>query len=138
MTGIISALLTRGIQTAIRISKARKVQVVNIMTQPGQTDGMSARDHIEQLSIYLGTSPDLLANPKRRVEYRSHRNHAEQTMTRHGAVRPTSSDTRRMPFPSTASRAAAGSLANASRHGADTTRTRRPLPSRIFFAPTAT
>ena len=65
MTGIISALLTRGIQTAIRISKARKVQVVNIMTQPGQTDGMSARDHIEQLSIYLGTSPDVaLVNSK--------------------------------------------------------------------------
>ncbi len=59
MTGIISALLTRGIQTALRVSRARKVQIVNIMTQPGQTDGMSARDHIEQLSIYLGISPDV-------------------------------------------------------------------------------
>jgi 2-phospho-L-lactate transferase/gluconeogenesis factor (CofD/UPF0052 family) len=28
------------------------------MTQPGQTDGMSARDHIEILSQYLGTAPD--------------------------------------------------------------------------------
>jgi uncharacterized cofD-like protein len=66
MTGIISALLTRGIQTALRVSKARKVQVVNVMTQPGQTDGMSARDHIEQLSIYLGTSPDVaVVNSKR-------------------------------------------------------------------------
>jgi uncharacterized cofD-like protein len=58
MTGILSALLTRGIQTAIRVSRARTVQVVNIMTQPGQTDGMSARDHIEILSQYLGTAPD--------------------------------------------------------------------------------
>lgn len=58
MTGILSALLTKGIQTALRVSKARKVQVVNIMTQPGQTDGMSARDHIETLSVYLGTAPD--------------------------------------------------------------------------------
>jgi uncharacterized cofD-like protein len=69
MTGIISALLTRGIQTALRVSRALKVQVVNVMTQPGQTDGMSARDHIEQLSIYLGTSPDVaLVNSKRPPE----------------------------------------------------------------------
>jgi uncharacterized cofD-like protein len=69
MTGIISALLTRGIQTALRVSRALKVQVVNIMTHPGQTDGMSARDHIEQLSIYLGTSPDVaIVNSKRPPE----------------------------------------------------------------------
>ncbi len=58
MTGILSALLTRGIQTALRVSPALKVQVVNIMTQPGQTDGMSARDHIEVLAQYLGIAPD--------------------------------------------------------------------------------
>jgi uncharacterized cofD-like protein len=66
MTGIVSALLTRGIQTAVRVSRALKVQVVNIMTQAGQTDGMSARDHIEVLSQYLGTSPDVaIVNSKR-------------------------------------------------------------------------
>jgi uncharacterized cofD-like protein len=58
MTGILSALLTRGIPTALRVSRALKVQVVNIMTQAGQTDGMSARDHIEILSQYLGVAPD--------------------------------------------------------------------------------
>ncbi len=66
LTGIISALLTRGIQTAVRVSPALKVQVVNIMTQPGQTDGMSARDHIEILSEYLGTSPDVAVVNTRR------------------------------------------------------------------------
>jgi 2-phospho-L-lactate transferase/gluconeogenesis factor (CofD/UPF0052 family) len=36
------------------------------MTQPGQTDGMSARDHIEILSQYLGTAPDVaIVNSKR-------------------------------------------------------------------------
>ena len=66
MTGILSALLTRGIQTAIRVSRARKVQIVNVMTQPGQTDGMSARDHIEVLSQYLGIAPDAaVVNSKR-------------------------------------------------------------------------
>lgn len=58
LTGILSAVLTRGLQTALRISPALKVQVVNVMTQPGQTDGMSARDHIETLSQYLGIAPD--------------------------------------------------------------------------------
>ena len=69
MTGIVSALLTRGIHTAVRVSPAPKVQVVNLMTQPGQTDGMSARDHIETLSQYLGTAPDFaVVNTKRPPE----------------------------------------------------------------------
>jgi uncharacterized cofD-like protein len=69
VTGILSALLTKGIPTALRVSKARKVQVVNIMTQAGQTDGMSARDHIEMLSTYLGTSPDAaIVNSRRPPE----------------------------------------------------------------------
>lgn len=58
VTGILSALLTKGIQTALRVSPALKVQLINAMTQPGQTDGMSARDHIEMLSEYLGIAPD--------------------------------------------------------------------------------
>ena len=59
MTGIISVLLTRGIRTALRASRALTVQVVNIMTQPGQTDAMSARDHIDAISQYLGRAPDV-------------------------------------------------------------------------------
>jgi uncharacterized cofD-like protein len=69
MTGIVSALLTRGITTAVRVSPAIKVQVVNLMTQAGQTDGMSARDHIETLSQYLGIAPDVaVVNTKRPPE----------------------------------------------------------------------
>ena len=69
LTGIISALLTRGIQTALRVSPAMKVQVVNIMTHAGQTDGMSARDHIEAFAQYLGIAPDVaLVNTARPPE----------------------------------------------------------------------
>lgn len=69
MTGIVSALLPRGIQTALRVSPALKVQIVNIMTQPGQTDGMSARDHIETLAQVVGTAPDVaIVNTKRPPE----------------------------------------------------------------------
>ncbi len=66
MTGTISALLTRGLHTAVRVSPALKVQVVNLMTQPGQTDGMSARDHIETLSQYMGNAPDVAVVNTRR------------------------------------------------------------------------
>lgn len=58
MTGIVSALLTQGIRTAIRVSPALKVQICNIMTQPGQTDGFAASDHLEALARHLGVAPD--------------------------------------------------------------------------------
>jgi uncharacterized cofD-like protein len=58
LTGVVSTLLTRGLQTAARVSPALKVQVVDVLTRPGETDGMSARDHIETLSQYLGVAPD--------------------------------------------------------------------------------
>jgi uncharacterized cofD-like protein len=59
LTGIVAALLTEGIRTAIRVSPALKVQVCNIMTQPGQTDGFAASDHLETLSRHLGLTPDV-------------------------------------------------------------------------------
>ncbi|HZO91875.1 MAG TPA: YvcK family protein [Chthonomonadaceae bacterium] len=48
-TSIIPNLLVRGIPEAIRRSKARKVYVCNVMTQPGETDGFSAYDHIQAI-----------------------------------------------------------------------------------------
>jgi len=59
LTGTVSALLTEGIRTAIRVSPALKVQVCNIMTQPGQTDGFAASDHLEMLARHLGITPDV-------------------------------------------------------------------------------
>ena len=64
-----SVLLAQGIRTAIRVTRALKVQVCNIMTQPGQTDGMAASDHLEVLSRYLGVTPDVfLVNTARPPE----------------------------------------------------------------------
>ena len=68
-TGIISAILPGGIQTAIRVAPARKVQICNIMTQPGNTDDFTARDHLELLASYLGVAPDVfIVNTKRPPE----------------------------------------------------------------------
>ncbi len=52
-TSIISNLLVEGIQKAIKASPAPKVYVVNIMTQPGETDDFTASDHLRELLRYL-------------------------------------------------------------------------------------
>lgn len=48
-TSIIPNLLVDGITDAIKESKAKKVYVCNIMTQPGETDGYTALDHLDAL-----------------------------------------------------------------------------------------
>ncbi len=53
-TSIISNLLVKGIPEAIRESGAPKVYVVNIMTQPGETENFTASEHLKELLRYLG------------------------------------------------------------------------------------
>jgi uncharacterized cofD-like protein len=48
-TSLIPNLLVPGIAAAISASRALKVYVCNIMTQPGETDGMSASAHVRAL-----------------------------------------------------------------------------------------
>jgi len=48
-TSIIPNLLIREIRDAVAASSAIKVYVCNVMTQPGETDGYSASDHIKVL-----------------------------------------------------------------------------------------
>jgi len=53
-TSVVSNLLVEGIAEAIRQSDAVKVYVCNIVTQPGQTDGYAASDHVRTILHYLG------------------------------------------------------------------------------------
>ncbi|ODM26038.1 gluconeogenesis factor YvcK family protein [Acetivibrio mesophilus] len=48
-TSIIPNLLVDGVCNAIKNSKALKVYVCNVMTQPGETEGYSVSDHIKAL-----------------------------------------------------------------------------------------
>jgi uncharacterized cofD-like protein len=48
-TSLIPNLLVRDIFESVRRSRASKIYVQNIMTQPGETDGMSVADHVEAL-----------------------------------------------------------------------------------------
>jgi uncharacterized cofD-like protein len=53
-TSLIPNLLVGGIARAIELSPARKVCLVNLMWQPGETTGMSASDHIEAIQRHAG------------------------------------------------------------------------------------
>jgi uncharacterized cofD-like protein len=41
------------VREAVERSPAQKIYIMNLMTQPGETDGFTARDHLKALSDYL-------------------------------------------------------------------------------------
>lgn len=51
-TSLIPNLLVSGIPAAIARSRALKVYISNLMTQPGETRGMSAADHLEAIRAH--------------------------------------------------------------------------------------
>ena len=53
-TSVISNLLVGGIKNALQNTKAVKIYLCNIVTQPGQTDNYTASDHIKAVIRYLG------------------------------------------------------------------------------------
>ena len=53
-TSIIPNLLVQGVADALRRSSAKKVYVCNVMTQPGETDGLSAYDHVHHIETHAG------------------------------------------------------------------------------------
>jgi uncharacterized cofD-like protein len=52
-TSLVPNLLVEGIAPAIERAPAEKVLVSNLMTQPGETDGFTLRDHLRVLSEYV-------------------------------------------------------------------------------------
>ncbi|MDZ5783614.1 gluconeogenesis factor YvcK family protein [Marinococcus luteus] len=53
-TSIMPNLIVPGIRDAINRSGARKVYICNVMTQPGETDGFSAADHLHAIEKHTG------------------------------------------------------------------------------------
>ena len=54
LTSIIPNLLVKGITDEIKASKAKKMYVCNLVTQPGETNDFKASDHIKLLEKFLG------------------------------------------------------------------------------------
>ena len=58
-TSVIASVLPEAVRRAVQESPAPLVQVVNIMTEPGETDGMDAFAHVQALAQHLGRWPDV-------------------------------------------------------------------------------
>ncbi len=91
-TSVLPNLLVRGMAEAVRASPAEKVFVVNVMTQPGETDGFTASDHVRVVLEHLG--PGLVdrvvvntgaVEPERLARYR--RQGADQVRVDRDALR---------------------------------------------------
>jgi uncharacterized cofD-like protein len=81
-TSVVPNLLVRGVAEAIRASRARKIYVCNLMTQPGETVGFSASRHARALAEIAGAGlfDTVLVNsriPPRSLVEKYHREGAE-------------------------------------------------------------
>lgn len=53
-TSVIASLIIPGIKEAVINSKAVKIYVCNVMTQPGETDGFGAYEHVKTIIDHMG------------------------------------------------------------------------------------
>jgi uncharacterized cofD-like protein len=53
---------------AVQESKARKIYICNLMTEPGLTTGFSVSDHIRHVKKYTGFAPDYVLVNVQRIE----------------------------------------------------------------------
>jgi len=58
-TSVLPNLLAGGMCEALRASRALKIYVCNVATQPGETDGYSISDHLEALMRHLPNGENL-------------------------------------------------------------------------------
>jgi uncharacterized cofD-like protein len=65
-TSVIPNFLVREITEAVAASRAPKIYVCNVMTQPGETDGFAASDHIRVIEAH---ARPFLPEGKRLVDY---------------------------------------------------------------------
>ncbi len=56
LTSLIPHLLIDSVVKAIKASKAPKLYICNLVTQPGETDNFTVSDHIKVLNSYLGAN----------------------------------------------------------------------------------
>ena len=59
-TSLIPNLIPNDIKKALKESKAKIMYVCNMMTQPGETDGFKASDHIKVINKYLKRNVDII------------------------------------------------------------------------------
>jgi uncharacterized cofD-like protein len=64
-SSVIAALLAEGLAPALARTRAYRVLVVNLFTQPGETDGYAAADHVRAIEHHVGRIVDaVLVDPR--------------------------------------------------------------------------
>jgi uncharacterized cofD-like protein len=58
-SSVIASLLGEGVADALRATRATRVLVVNLFTQPRETDGLDAADHVAAVQHHLGDVVDV-------------------------------------------------------------------------------
>jgi len=58
-SSVLASVLARGMPEALRATAATRVLVVNLLTQPGETEGCSAADHVRAVQQHLGDVVDV-------------------------------------------------------------------------------
>lgn len=64
-TSILPHLIIPEISDAINNSKAKKMYVSNLFTQPGETDNFKVSDHLKVINTYINTIDVVIANDKK-------------------------------------------------------------------------
>ena len=65
-TSVLPNLLIKDLAEALRASKALRVYICNVMTQPGETDGYSAEEHLGAIIEHAGLVVDVMIMNGRR------------------------------------------------------------------------
>lgn len=65
---ILPNFLIDELRVAVQQSKARKIYICNLMTEPGLTTGFSVGDHIREIKQYAGFAPDYTLVNVQRIE----------------------------------------------------------------------
>jgi uncharacterized cofD-like protein len=58
-SSVLASVVPRGLPEALRATAATRVLVVNLVTQPGETDGYTAADHVRAVQRHLGDVVDV-------------------------------------------------------------------------------
>jgi len=77
-TSVLPNLLIAPMADALRSSRALRVYICNVMTQPGETDGYSAEDHLLAIIEHAGLVVDVMIINGRRPSEAILKNYAEQ------------------------------------------------------------
>lgn len=64
-SSVLASTLGEGMAAALRRSRATRVWVANLFTEPGETDGYDAADHVVALQRHLGPVLDVVLVPDR-------------------------------------------------------------------------